>query len=188
MKYDDETINTLVEAIKNGDTVELAVKKAGITKTTFYEWLQDPDKSDFADAIKNAKAEFKKTIVDKLKKSLWDKALGFSYDETKTEYMHDPTAKKGEVGAIIVKNQTVTTKRYPPDTAALIFALTNLAPDEWKNRQNIEATGANGRDLMPKQAIDLDALTAEQKAAVLAIGEKIINSKESAKKNKDSND
>jgi hypothetical protein len=76
----------------------------------------------------------------------------------------------------------VTTKRYPPDTAALIFALTNLAPDEWKNRQNIEATGANGRDLMPKQSIDLDALTAEQKAAVLAIGEKIINTKESTKK------
>ena len=177
MKYDDETINGLIESLKNGDTVEKAVAKAGITKTTFYEWLQDPDKADFADAIKNAKSEFKKTIVDRLQKSLWDKALGFSYDETKTEYMRDPKTRQ-----IVVKNQSVTTKRYPPDTAALIFALTNLAPDEWKNRQNIEATGANGRDLMPKQSIDLDALTAEQKAAVLAIGEKIINTKESTKK------
>lgn len=177
MKYDDETINSLIESLKNGDTVEKAAAKAGITKTTFYEWLQDPDKADFADAIKNAKSEFKKTIVDRLQKSLWDKALGFSYDETKTEYMRDPKTNQ-----IVVKNQSVTTKRYPPDTAALIFALTNLAPDEWKNRQNIEATGANGRDLMPKQSIDLDALTAEQKAAVLAIGEKIINAKESTKK------
>lgn len=177
MKYDDETIKSLIESLKNGDTVEKAVAKAGITKTTFYEWLQDPDKADFADAIKNAKSEFKKTIVDRLQKSLWDKALGFSYEEMKTEYMRDPKTSQ-----IVVKNQSVTKKRYPPDTAALIFALTNLAPDEWKNRQNIEATGANGRDLMPKQSIDLDALTAEQKAAVLAIGEKIINTKESTKK------
>ena len=177
MKYDDETIKSLIESLKNGDTVEKAVAKAGITKTTFYEWLQDPDKSDFADAIKNAKSEFKKTIVDRLQKSLWDKALGFSYEEMKTEYIRDP-----KTSHIVVKNQSVTKKRYPPDTAALIFALTNLAPDEWKNRQNIEATGANGRDLMPKQSIDLDALTEEQKAAVLAIGEKIINAKESTKK------
>lgn len=177
MKYDDETINGLIESLKNGDTVEKAVAKAGITKTTFYEWLQDPDKADFADAIKNAKSEFKKTIVDRLQKSLWDKALGFSYEEMKTEYIRDP-----KTSHIVVKNQSVTKKRYPPDTAALIFALTNLAPDEWKNRQNIEATGANGRDLMPKQSIDLDALTEEQKAAVLAIGEKIINAKESTKK------
>ena len=176
MKYDDETIKSLIESLKNGDTVEKAVAKAGITKTTFYEWLQDPDKSDFADAIKNAKSEFKKTIVDRLQKSLWDKALGFSYEEMKTEYMRDPKTSQ-----IVVKNQSVTKKRSPPETAALIFALTNLAPDEWKNRQNIEATGANGRDLMPKQSIDLDALTAEQKAAVLAIGEKIINTKESTK-------
>lgn len=177
MKYDDETINGLIESLKNGDTVEKAVAKAGITKTTFYEWLQDPDKADFADAIKNAKSEFKKTIVDRLQKSLWDKALGFSYEEMKTEYIRDP-----KTSHIVVKNQSVTKKRYPPDTAALIFTLTNLAPDEWKNRQNIEATGANGRDLMPKQSIDLDALTEEQKAAVLAIGEKIINAKESTKK------
>lgn len=177
MKYDDETIKSLIESLKNGDTVEKAVAKAGITKTTFYEWLQDPDKADFADAIKNAKSEFKKTIVDRLQKSLWDKALGFSYEEMKTEYIRDP-----KTSHIVVKNQSVTKKRYPPDTAALIFALTNLAPDEWKNRQNIEATGANGRDLMPKQSIDLDALTEEQKAAVLAIGEKIINAKESTKK------
>jgi hypothetical protein len=60
MKYDEETINGLIESLKNGDTVEKAVAKAGITKTTFYEWLQDPDKADFADAIKNAKSEFKK--------------------------------------------------------------------------------------------------------------------------------
>jgi len=173
MKYDQETVSKIIESLKDGDTAEVAVKKAGIAKSTYYEWLSDPDKSDFLDAVKNAKAEFKKTIVDRLKKSLWDKALGFDYDETKMEYTRDKN------GQAIVKNQTVTTKHYPPDTAALIFALTNLAPEEWKNRQNIEATGANGRDLMPKQTIDLDSLTAEQRAAVLAIGEKIINDKES---------
>lgn len=138
MKYNEETILAITDALRNGDTVEVACTKAGIDKSTFYEWMKDPDKSDFSDAVKNAKAEFRKTIVDRLQKSLWEKALGFDYEERKTENIRDKKTNE-----LVVKTKTVTTKHYPPDTAALIFALTNLAPDEWKNRQNNEVAVKN---------------------------------------------
>ena len=73
------------------------------------------------------------------------------------EHEHEHHHEEGGV------KETVVKKYYPPDTAALIFALTNVAPEQWKNRQNIEATGRDGRDLYPRQSIDMDKLTAEQK-------------------------
>lgn len=125
MKYSEETIRALTDALRDGDTVEAACVKAGIDKSTFYQWMKDNDKSDFSDAVKNAKDEFRKTIVGRLEKSLWKKALGFEFEEEKTE-----TNKEG-----VTVKKTVAKKYYAPDTAALIFALTNLAPDEWKNHQ-----------------------------------------------------
>ena len=181
MKYDESTIKTLTEAIQNGDTDEIACKKANINTATFYRWLKDPEKSDFCEAIKNAREEFKLNIVSQIEHSLWDRARGFDYEERHTKFGTDPKS-----GKVIVKERLTKEIHVVQETGAIVFALTNLAPEKWKNRQNIEATGANGRDLMPKQSIDLDALTAEQKAAVLAIGEKIINSKDNSK-DKDNN-
>ena len=168
MKYSEQTIAAIADAIKDGETVETACKTAGITKTTFYEWMADEGKTDFADAIKKAKDEFQKTIVGRLEHSLWKKALGFEFEERKTEVNKEGVKTK----------ETVVKKYYPPDTAALIFALTNVAPEQWKNRQNIEATGRDGRDLYPRQSIDMDKLTAEQRELLLSIGTEIINRKE----------
>ena len=175
MKYDDETIKGLIESLKNGDTVEKAVAKVGITKTTFYEWLQDPDKADFADAIKNAQEEFRINIVGQLEHSLWDRARGFDFEEQHTKYATDAKTKQ-----VYVKEQITKKTHVVQDTGALVFALTNLAPDKWKNKQNIEATGRDGRDLYPhsNRGIDLDKLTDEQRAAVLSIGEDILNKKD----------
>ena len=175
MKYEEKTIQTLIDAIANGDTVEIACKKADISKQTFYEWMGDESKADFSDAIKNAQDEFRINIVGKLEKSLWDKATGFDYEEQHTKYATDPKTKQ-----VFVKERVTKRVHVVQDTGALIFALTNLAPDRWKNRQNIEATGKDGRDLVPtqQQTLDLDALTPEQKALILSIGESIINKKE----------
>ena len=168
MKYNEETINAIADAIKDGETIETACKIAGITKTTFYEWMADEGKTDFADAIKKAKSEFQETIVGRLEHSLWKKALGFEFEEKKTE-----TNKDG-----VTTKKTVVKKYYPPDTAALIFALTNVAPEQWKNRQNIEATGRDGRDLYPRQNLDMSKLTKEQRDLLISIGTDIINKKE----------
>ena len=45
-----------------------------------------------------------------------------------------------------VKKKTVKNIRVEPNVAAGIFLLTNIAPDRWRNRQNIDAT-TNGKDI-----------------------------------------
>jgi len=48
-----------------------------------------------------------------------------------------------------IKEQKTVDKHFQPDTAAIIFTLTNAEPERWRNRQNAEVTGKDGKDLIP---------------------------------------
>ena len=115
----------IISCIREGDSNILACKRVGISKSTFYEWLESYP--DFSDSLKKARKEFRETILKKLEQSLWKRAAGY---EVKNEYR---TLRDG--GEVLVKSSK-TTKHFPPDTGALIFALTNLNSDKWKNRQD----------------------------------------------------
>jgi hypothetical protein len=118
----------IISCIREGDSNILACKKVGISKSTFYEWLESYP--DFSDSLKKARKEFRETIVQTLEQSLWKRAAGYEIEESKNEYR---TLKDG--GEVLVKSSKIT-KHFPPDTGALIFALTNLDPENWKNRQD----------------------------------------------------
>ena len=118
----------IISYIREGDSNILACKKVGISKETFYTWIND--KPDFSDSLKKARKEFRETIVQALEQSLWKRAAGYEIEESKNEYR---TLKDG--GEVLVKSSKIT-KHFPPDTGALIFALTNLDPENWKNRQD----------------------------------------------------
>ena len=118
----------IISYIREGDSNILACKKVGISKSTFYEWLESYP--DFSDSLKKARKEFRETILKKLEQSLWKRAAGYEVEEVKNEYR---TLRDG--GEVLVKSSK-TTKYFPPDTSALIFALTNLDSDKWKNRQD----------------------------------------------------
>ena len=118
----------IISYIREGDSNILACKKVGISKETFYTWIND--KPDFSDSLKKARKEFRETIVQTLEQSLWKRAAGYEVEEVKNEYR---TLKDG--GKVLVKSSK-TTKHFPPDTGALIFALTNLDPENWKNKQD----------------------------------------------------
>ena len=118
----------IISCIREGDSNILACKKVGISKSTFYEWLESYP--DFSDSLKKARKEFRETIVQTLEQSLWKRAAGYEIEESKNEYR---TLKDGS--KVLVKSSKIT-KRFPPDTGALIFALTNLDPENWKNRQD----------------------------------------------------
>lgn len=61
-----------------------------------------------------------------------------------------------------IKEQKIVDKHYQPDTAAIIFTLTNGEPENWKNRQNNEVTGKDGKDLFGQLTDEeLDARIAE---------------------------
>lgn len=118
----------IISCIREGDSNILACKKVGISKSTFYEWLESYP--DFSDSLKKARKEFRETIVQTLEQSLWKRAAGYEVEEVKNEYR---TLKDGS--KVLVKSSKIT-KHFPPDTGALIFALTNLDPENWKNKQD----------------------------------------------------
>lgn len=130
MKYSRDIIERLCAQIAQGELIKNACKLVGITETTFFEWQNT--KPEFAEAIKKARQDFNDTIVGRLEASLWKKATGYDFEEVKTIF-----GKDAEGNPRILK-QEKTKKHYSPDTAALIFALTNLAPDKWVNHQRVD--------------------------------------------------
>lgn len=130
MKYNKETINIICTYIREGDSQKVAAAKAGVSETQFYKWKQE--RAEFAESIKTAKDEFLSTIVGKLETSLYKRAMGFEVTETETERTSDSD------GNPRIKKQVVKKKYVAPDTAALIFALSNLCPERWVNRQRTE--------------------------------------------------
>lgn len=133
-KYNKQTVEAICVYIRDGDSQKLACKKAGIGDSTFHDWIKA--KPEFAELIKKAKEEFKATITGKLETTLWKRAMGYEVTETETEYVSDEDGKQK------IKSQKTKVKHIQPDTGALIFALTNVAQDKWKNRQRVETVDA----------------------------------------------
>jgi len=120
--------------VKNADIA----KQMGVTYKTLKEWIRE------SPAIKEALETGKAELVKKLAGAMAQRAFGIEYEEVKTTVLGD--VRKGS--KVVENQQTVkiekVTKRYPPDVGALCFMLTNLDPDNWKNRRNTDAnvTGA----------------------------------------------
>lgn len=136
MKYCPEIIQEICGYIAEGKTQADACKLANITTSTFHEWINE--KIEFSEAVKRAEQQYKewynRDLVSSAKKSLKELILGWECEEVTTEYVDDPK----KPGQPRIKQQKRVTKKYKPDATAIIFALTNKVPDEFKNRQTIE--------------------------------------------------
>lgn len=138
-KYNPEIVQKICQYIEQGETNEHAAELAGVTKKTFYEWYNT--KSDFCDAVKKAKEEYRNwlhnDILADAERSLKVLINGTEYEEIKTEYEQNPT----NPDAPRIKKQSRTTKKILPNPTAVIFALSNRDPENWKNRveQDINA-------------------------------------------------
>ena len=145
-KFSKKTVDMIVGLVKS-DTYTIAeiCRQVGITPKTYHQWVNDYP--DFADAIEQAKAERMQAMVIEAKKSLMKKIQGYDVNETKVVTI--PGKQKDEKGnpKPIIKEQTTTKKHIQPDTAAIIFTLTNGDPEHWRNRQSTEVTGKDGKDL-----------------------------------------
>lgn len=126
-------------------TVAEVCRMVKINPDTYYTWVKEY--SEFSESIKKAEAERTAFFVAEAKKSLLKKIQGYTVKEK-----HVITVGSGKfdvTGREIprIKEQKVVDKHYQPDTAAIIFTLTNGEPENWKNRQNNEVTGKDGKDL-----------------------------------------
>lgn len=125
-----------------------------IDNVTFYRWMEN---AEFADAIKRAKATFKAKMTKELVNALTRKALG--YEDEKTE-MYGSTDSEGKFHTDKAKRTKVN---VPPDTGACIFLLTNLDPDNYKNRQDTNMR-AEVQEVAPIEVADQETKEALEQA------------------------
>ena len=96
----------------------------GVTRATIHNWNKK-----YPDLFDTRKAN--KDIADKkVQAALYDRAVGFEYDEVTTE-ISDTFGRK---------SKTVK-KKVLPDTTACIFWLKNRKKKEWRDVQQREVTG-----------------------------------------------
>lgn len=105
---------------------------------TIYEWKKVH--KEFSEALKRGKE-----IADqRVSKSLYKRAIGFTFDEVTHEKVEigEFNPVLGEFVKTPATKTKVVTKYIVPDTTAQIFWLKNRRPDLWRDRQEVDVTTA----------------------------------------------
>lgn len=155
MKYSKKTVKAICDLIKK-DTYTIAELCAivGISDRCYYDWQLN--NAQFAESIAQAREQAREIRIRDAKNSLMKKVNGYTVQEKHTTYI-DVKDKDGR-STPRIKEQKIVDKHFQPDTAAIIFTLTNDDPENWKNRSNAELTGKDGKDLINRVTDDeLDA-------------------------------
>lgn len=104
------------------DIINRDIAKAlGMSPTLFYmKMREDPEfRKAYEQGMDNRKYE--------LERALYRRASGYQTEEKKTVVTNDP--EKGQT-----TQTTITEKSYVPDTTALIFTLSNIMSDKYKQK------------------------------------------------------
>ena len=151
-KYTPERVAVILSALERGETCANAVKMAGINKDTFHEWYNNMP--EFHKAVDEAKAAYEEWVMNGIKedakKSLKTLICGIEYDEIKKEFTVNKEGQK------VLSKQTTTHKRIMPSITAIIFALCNRDPENWKNR--VEGTLSGKIETESKQDVSLKSV------------------------------
>ena len=124
-------------------TKEEICNMAGISNYILDKWMKED--IEFFKALKNAEIIARQNFNVIAKNSLRRLIEGFeATDVTVAEKFN----KQGEIVTVTSK----VTKVYKPDTAAVIFTLTNVDPDNWKNRRDVSG------EITTNQVIDFNDL------------------------------
>jgi len=105
-----------------GATDEQLAEFLGTGETTINKWKKDY--KEFREALKKGKVE----ADAKVARSLYNRALGYSFTEEKTTSSEEGTFK------------IETVKHYPADPTSMIFWLKNRQPILWRDKQQVDAT------------------------------------------------
>lgn len=127
---------------RGGAPVKLFCKAMGIAFITYQRWQEN---ENFVNAITRAREVFKENTIHDVVNALVKAAKGVDFTKTKQEGRaqvvkeYDPKTGKKIKEYTTEKIVTVKSYRetvyYPPDVNAAKFLLTNLDPDDWKNKQ-----------------------------------------------------
>ena len=151
-KYNKTIVKRICDLIESDSyTIAEICKIVEITEDTYHRWKKE--KPEFSECIKKAQDKWDDSIVADAKRSLKKLINGYSIEETKVIYTDSGKPDKDGKQIPKIKEQVKITKHFQPSLGAAIFALTNKASDEWKNRQNNEIDAkVNVQKITPEEA------------------------------------
>jgi hypothetical protein len=153
-------------------TVAEVCRMVKISTSTFYSWRTNY--SEFLEGLKEAEKDRNEIVVTEANKSLLKKIKGYTVQEKHTTTIGSGKFDTNGKEIPKIKECKIIERHIKPETTAIIFTLTNADPENWKNRQNSELTGKNGKDLMP--AMDLSQLSDEELDRLLELKQKATTS------------
>lgn len=152
-KYTKRAVKIIIDMLKSDSyTIAEICQQVKITPRTFYDWQNDHE--DFAQAVQEAKDQRMELFVQEAKKSLLKKIQGYTVQEKHTTMVDSKEKDENGRSKPKIKEQKTVDKHFQPDTAAIIFTLTNGDPGTWRNRQFTEFTGKDGKDLFSRMTDD----------------------------------
>ena len=146
IKYSQKIANRIFELLRTDTyTVTEVCRMVKIASSTFYSWRSTY--LEFFEGIKQAEAERNELITTEAKRSLLRKVQGHLVKEVETITVGSGQFDLEGKEIPKIKKRIIRDRYIPPETSAVIFTLINLAPNEFRNRQNNEVTGKDGKDL-----------------------------------------
>lgn len=107
----------------------------GVSEQTLNAWKHA--QPDFLESLRSGKMLADANIAARL----YSRAMGYTHEAVKIAV--SPTGEHHQVPYV---------EHYAPDTTAAIFWLKNRRPDQWRDKQTQEVTGADGAPLIPQEA------------------------------------
>ena len=109
----------------------------GVTRRTIVNWRKK--NPEFVLALNE---EWKKAADDRVERSLYERACGYSHPETKAQWVESELQDEaGEWHKVGRWEYAELTKHYPPDATSMIFWLKNRQPTKWRDKQEIDIGG-----------------------------------------------
>lgn len=102
-----------------------------VNTSTIWRWQSEFP--EFCNALKSGKVE----ADDRVQRSLYQRAIGYTFDSEKV------FCNNGKVVT------TPVVEHAPPDVTACIFWLKNRRKDEWRDKTESEQYGKDGAPLVP---------------------------------------
>lgn len=145
-EFKQEYIEQAVKLCELGATDDEIANFFNVHRSTIYRWkLEYPD---FCDAIKSAK----ENADERVERSLYQKATGYN---VKQEQAIKVKLEQHREGVEVVEVET----HVPADTTAAIFWLKNRRKDQWRDKQDVQLTGANGGPIETVNTLDASRLS-----------------------------
>lgn len=144
----EDGLKKIEDWVSRGLSVAQVAKNMGCNVRTLFAWREKYP------PIEHAFKKARMVVIEELENTLNKRSNGYEVEESKT-YVE-------EVDGKIKKRKEITKRHIPPDVTALIFSLTNLAPEKWQRNATPRMNEKIDLDIK-KTEVETDKIKAEIK-------------------------